>query len=88
MAVLTLRNVDDETLRWLRARAAAHARSLNSELLDILSVARADELAEAAPANPFARTFRRARAIGVRTPSTSARIVREDRDRDERRRRR
>jgi plasmid stability protein len=88
MAVLTVRNVDDETLAWLRARAAAHARSLNAELLDILAVARADELAEGAPRNPFARSLRHARSIGVRTPSTSARIVREDRDRDPRRRRR
>jgi len=88
MAVLTIRNVDDEMLGWLRERAAAHARSVNAELLDILAVARADELAAAAPRNPFARSLRRARAIGVRTPSSSAGIVREDRDRDQRRRRR
>ncbi len=88
MAVLTLRNVDDATLDWLRVRAAAHARSLNTELLDILAVARTDELAGNAARNPFARSFRRARALGVRTPSTSARILREDRDRDHGQRRR
>jgi len=88
MAVLTLRNVDEVTLDWLRARAAAHARSLNAELLDILAVARTDELAQGSSRNPFARSFQRARALGVRTPSTSARILREDRDRDHRPRRR
>lgn len=88
MAVLTLRNVDDATLDWLRSRAAAHARSLNAELLDILAVTRTDELARGSSRNPFARSFERARTLGVRTPSTSARISREDRDRDHRQHRR
>ena len=86
MAVLTVRNVDDATLDWLRARAAAHARSLNAELLDILAVTRTDELARSASGSPFARSFQRARALGVRTSSTSARILREDRARDHRHR--
>lgn len=82
MRTLTLRNVSDETLRWLRGRAAAHARSVNAELLDLISVARADELAAQHPESPFARTYARARSRGVRTPSTSGTIARTDRDRD------
>ncbi|MBK7975095.1 MAG: hypothetical protein IPK07_18035 [Deltaproteobacteria bacterium] len=84
MKTLTLRNVSDETLRWLRGRAAAHERSVNAEILDLLSVARADELAEQHATNPFARTFIEARRRGVRTTPSSRKIVRADRDRDAR----
>lgn len=42
---LTLRRVPDATLERLRARAAAHRRSLNGELLDILDHAVRGELA-------------------------------------------
>ena len=82
MATLSLRNVDAETLSWLRARAAAHGKSVNAELLDLLAIARTDELA-AASTSPFAASLRRARALGVRTPSTSRSLVRADRDRDD-----
>lgn len=80
MPNLTLRRIDDETMHWLRSRSALHGRSINAELLDILHVARADELAEEQPDNPFAAAYRKARTMGVRTPSTAQSIVRADRD--------
>ena len=64
-------------------RAAAHHRSINAELLDLLAVSRADELAALRADSPFAKSYRRAKALGVRTPSTSTATVRSDRDRDE-----
>lgn len=82
MATLSLRLVDDDTLRWLRSRAAAHGRSVNAELLDLIAVARCDEMATDSP-NPFAASHRRARALGVRTASSARRTVRSDRDRDD-----
>ncbi len=82
MRTLTLRNVSDDTLHWLRGRAAAHSRSVNAEILDLIAVARADESAAQHPDNPFAESHRLARRRGVRTPSTSRRIIRADRDRD------
>ena len=84
MAGLTVRNLPKETLRWLRARAAERGRSLNSELLDLIAVAQGDDLARSRSKNPFARTWLRARRLGVRTSSTSRRVVRADRDRDSR----
>lgn len=80
MRGLTIRNLEDDTLDWLRERAEAHGRSLNAELLDMLAVMRADELA-ASRRDAIGATLRRARAMGVRTRSTGAAIVREARDR-------
>lgn len=82
MANLSLRNVDEDLLAWLRSRAATHGRSVNAELLDLIAVARSDEMA-AESTSPFAASARRARALGVRTPATSRGVVREDRDRDD-----
>ncbi len=82
MPALTIRNLDDEELRWLRTRAAEHGRSLNAELLDLIAVARGDETARKMTRNPFARTSLRARERGVRTPPTSTAIVRNSRARD------
>jgi plasmid stability protein len=80
MADLTLRRVEEDTLHWLRSRAASHGQSVNAEILDLLRVARADELAEAAGDNPFARSHRKARSRGIRTSDSAQRIVRADRD--------
>lgn len=71
MSGLTIRNLDAATRDWLRARADAHGRSLNAELLDILAVARADELA-ATLDHPAARSLRLARSLGVRTPPSAS----------------
>jgi len=85
MPSLTIRNITEDQLEWLRSKAKERGRSLNAEVLDLLAVARADELAASHPESPFARSLLRARALGVRTPSSSRRIVRSDRDRDDRR---
>lgn len=39
MATLTIRNVPEETKRALKARAAAHDRSMEAEVRDILATA-------------------------------------------------
>ena len=80
MRALTIRNLDETTLRWLRRRADQRGQSLNAELLDLLSVARGDELA-ATMRGPAAASARRARALGVRTRASGMSILREARDR-------
>jgi plasmid stability protein len=82
MPSLTIRNIPDRQLVWLRTRADQRGRSLNAEVLDLLEVARADEIAARRSGNPFAKTLLRARSLGVRTTASSRRIVRRDRDRD------
>ncbi len=78
MANLTIRNLDDEVVAKLKARAKAHHRSLEAELREILSAtvgrqAREDFLA-------------RADRIAAMTPKTyqtdSTQLIREDRDTD------
>lgn len=88
MPNLNVRNIDEDLLRWIRRRAAEHGHSMNQELLDMLAVLRADETAEQHSDHPLARGFLDTRSRGIRTPSSGARILREDRDRDDRRRRR
>ncbi|MBQ03014.1 MAG: hypothetical protein CL477_20325 [Acidobacteria bacterium] len=83
MPSITIRKLPEEQLQWLRMRAAEHNRSVNAELLDLLAVLRADELAALETDSPFAKSYRRAKALGVRTPSSSTATVRSDRDRDE-----
>ncbi len=83
MPSITIRKLPEEQLQWLRMRAAEHNRSVNAELLDLLAVLRADELAALETNSPFAKSYRRAKSIGVRTPSSSTATVRSDRDRDE-----
>ena len=80
MRGLTIRNLDEDTLSWLRRRAAARGRSLNSELLDLIAVARGDEIA-AKKRGPLAASARLARALGVRTPATGVAILRDERAR-------
>lgn len=79
MRGLTIRNLDDTLLGWLRERAGSHGRSLNAELLDILEATRGDELV-ARRKGPVAASARRAKALGIRTPRSSADVVRAMRD--------
>ncbi len=79
MRGLTLRNLDDTTLGWLRERAESHGRSMNAELLDILQTTRGDELV-ARRRGPVAASARRAKALGIRTSRSSADIARAMRD--------
>lgn len=76
MAQLLVRNVDEETVAWLKARAAAHGRSVEAEHRDILRQARA----ASAPADFWDRAARlRAETEGRRlTPSEV--LLREARD--------
>lgn len=47
MRTLTLRNVSEDTLHWLRGRAAAQSRSVSAELLDLIAVAGAKVIVRA-----------------------------------------
>jgi len=78
MAGITIRSVDDEILAWLRERATRRGTSMNTELLEILSVAHGDETASGAR-GPAAASARKARALGVRT-RRSANLLRRDRE--------
>lgn len=84
MPSLTIRNIPENNLRWLRARAGQRDRSLNTEVLDVLAVARADDLAARRSDSAFGRSLIVARRLGVRTPASSSAIVRRDRARNDR----
>ena len=72
---LSIKNVPEETVRWLRDRAARRRRSLQGELLSIVeSAARAERIWS--PAEALAEV----RRLGVITPGESAQMVRADRD--------
>ncbi len=78
MATVTIRNLDDNVVKKLKARAKENHRSLEAELRELLSseVCKADRM----------RRFRaKARRIAAMTPAVpqtdSARLIREDRKR-------
>ena len=73
---LSIKNAPDVMVARLRERAARHHRSLQGEMLSILedAVRKPDFLS---PDEVSAEI----RQLGVRTPSESAAIIREDRDR-------
>lgn len=72
---LSIKNVPDELVEKLKASAKANHRSLNGEVIARLSHD---------PANDRKLTITelaaRSRALGIRSPSSSAEIVREMRD--------
>ena len=70
---LSVKNVPDALAARLRARAAAHHRSLQGELLAIL-----DEAAQ--PKLTVDELVERVKALGLRTPSDSVKIIRAHRD--------
>lgn len=72
---LSIKNVPDEIARALRNRAARNHRSLQGELLAVLHEAALPEV-RLSPRD----VLERAKAAGVRTATTSAAIVRTDRD--------
>jgi plasmid stability protein len=74
MATVTLsvKNVPKDLARRLRARAVRHHRSLQGELLSILS--------EASHATTVGDLLSLAGRLGLSSPSESAALVREDRD--------
>jgi plasmid stability protein len=76
MPQLLVRNVDEDTVAWLKARAAANGRSVEAEHREVLRAARA----ASAPADFWERAARmRAETAGRRiTPSEV--LLREVRD--------
>ena len=70
---LSIKNVPDDLAARLRTRAAAHHRSLQGELLAIL-----DEAAQ--PKLTVDELVQRVKALGLRTPSDSVKIIRAHRD--------
>ena len=71
----SIKNVPDDLAEEVRLRAARNRRSLQGELLVILeeSVRRGKEFSPS-------ELLREIRSAGLRTPSESARFIREDRD--------
>jgi plasmid stability protein len=76
VANLLLRDLDDDVLKRLKNAAAAHHRSLQAELHEILRLASERSLAETRRIS--AQWLKR---LSARTHSDSARLIREDRDR-------
>lgn len=77
MARLTIRNLDDEVVKRLKARAKAHNRSLEAELRTILEAA-----ANLPDRRAFIRAAERIAAMTPKVPRTdSTKSIREDRER-------
>lgn len=76
MAQLLVRNVDEETVAWLKARAAAHGRSVEAEHRELLRSAR-----ESSAPEDFWIRAARLRAELVGRPLTPSEVLqREGRD--------
>lgn len=76
MAQLLVRNVDEETVAWLKARAAAHGRSVEAEHRDILRQVRA----AGAPETFWERAAQARRRLAGRSITPSEVLLRELRD--------
>jgi plasmid stability protein len=76
MAQLLVRNVDEETVAWLKARAAAHGRSVEAEHREVLRAART----ASAPADFWERAAQLRAAMAGRTITPSEALLREARD--------
>lgn len=75
MANVLVRNLDDDVLKQLKATAAAHGRSLQAEIHEVLRNASARRLAETRRLS--ARWLKR---LSGSTQTDSAALIREDRD--------
>ena len=75
-ASLSIKDVPQDMVRALRARARANHRSMQGELMSIL------ETAVRAP-RPFQafQLQREIRTLGLKTPAEAVQMIREDRDR-------
>ena len=71
---LSIKNVPEETVKRLRERARSNRRSLQGELLAILDEALQPRVLSVAEARE------RLARLGLRTPSESVAMIREDRD--------
>ena len=72
---LSIKNVPDHLAAEVRKRAARHHRSLQGELIAILE----EILAQDKRMTPD-RLLKEFRALNLKTPSESSRIIRRDRD--------
>ncbi len=70
---LSIKNVPDELAQRLRGRAERNHRSLQKELLVILDEATTPRISPS-------EAFERVRALGLRTPGESVRMIRRMRD--------
>jgi plasmid stability protein len=71
---LSIKNVPEELAQRLKERAARNHRSLQGELMAIL------EAVEPPPRRSIKDIYAMVKESGVKTPSESARMIREDRD--------
>jgi plasmid stability protein len=72
---LSIRGMPDELAEALRRRAAEHHQSVDNEVLEILK-ASIETKRRLLPSEFVAQV----RALGIRTPSEAAAMIREDRD--------
>lgn len=72
---LSIKNVPEDVVQRLRARAERHHRSLQGELMAIIEAAVMDER----PTSPTA-VLAEIRQLGLSTPAEAAAIIRADRD--------
>ena len=73
---LSIKNAPDDLVERLRRRAQRNHRSLQGELMAIIEAAATEEGRLLSPAELLAEV----RKLGLKSPSESAAIVREDRD--------
>ena len=78
MGDLSIKNVPERQIKMLRARARANHRSLQGELRAILDEVISSPIQRRLTVQELVENARR---IGLRTPSESVRMIREDRDR-------
>ena len=77
MATVTIRNLDEEVVEKLKARAKAHHRSLEAEVRALLS-----DAAERPSRGELRKLAERIAAMGPDVPQTdSVELLREDRER-------
>jgi plasmid stability protein len=75
---LSIRNVPDDVAERLRIRAKQNHRSLQGELLAVVQDAASNEpKRKLSPLELVTEVY----ALGLKTPSESTRMIREDRDR-------
>jgi plasmid stability protein len=72
---LSIKNAPEKVVRKLKKRAERNHRSLQGELMAIIT-----EAVEEKPPLTAAEILRRTRALGLTSPSESASIIRADRD--------
>ena len=77
---ISIKNVPKKKLDRLKLRAKRNHRSLQGELLALIDQA-IDALPPPVGSITIGELYERGKALGLRTPSNSVRMIREDRDR-------